>query len=642
MTDRKPDRRHAELAEHLRLLETSLPSVIVGVIICLVAAVTLVHDTLPADFLWPWFVAQVVLTAWRIRTFTGRHASSGRLLRRFSVDRQLRAAVIHSTISGTLWGAFGYVGMSSLNPQTDLVVIMLLTGLVAGATALVSHLPRVYYPYTLTMMVPVIAYLLVLDPGGEQRWIGWLLLLYLLFSMVAARAASLSVGRAIELGFRNAELVGGLRDAHQAAEGERRRAEAALGRERNANLSKSRFLAAASHDLRQPLHSLRLHLATLRTQTRGTRHEGALRMMAESASALDELFDALLDVSKLDAGTLEPDLDHAPLAPLLERLESDFAPIAGARNLELRVGRTRGWVHTDMLLLERLLRNLLTNAVRYTESGGVRIDIDDAAKACIDLQIVDTGPGIAPEDRVRVFEEFVQLENPERDRSQGIGLGLSIVRRIADLLGFALSLRETPGGGTTVSILVPRGQYSERPREPEPAPIELDDTQSAPPIILVIDDEEAVRVAMEDFLEEHDCMALTVDSGDEAIRTLVETACVPDAIVCDYRLRANERGTEAVARVRAHCGREVPAVLITGDIGVDGLRDIRDSGLQVLHKPCDPARLLEVLRRPGRVAGTSEASRGRRAGAGQEARTDGRSGESAAVPSDVELLRGER
>ena len=490
--------------------------------------------------------------------------------------------------------------MSSPDSQTNLVVIMILTGLVAGATALVSHMPRVYFPYVLTMIVPVLVCLLLTEASGEQRWIGWLLLMYLLFSMVSARAVGASVGRTIELGFRNAELVDGLRDAHGTAEGERRRAEAALGRERDANLSKSRFLAAASHDLRQPLHSLSLHLATLQAKTRGTRHEAALRMMGDSTSALAELFDALLDVSKLDAGTLEPDLDHAPLQPLLERLEVDFLPIAAARALELRIGRSRGWVHTDMLLLERILRNLLTNAVRYTESGSVRIDVEEGGVAGIELQVVDTGPGIAPEDRARVFEEFVQLENPERDRSQGIGLGLSIVRRISDLLGFSLSLEETPGGGTTVSLAVPRGVRSATPSRGEAGPAVHEDTRSASPTVLVIDDEEAVRVAMEEFLEEHDCVALAVDSGDEAITTLLETGCVPDAIVCDYRLRAGERGTKVIARVRAHCERAVPAVLITGDIGVAGLRDVRDSGLQVVYKPCDPAWLLEVLLSSGR------------------------------------------
>ena len=601
MTVGHPDRQRAELAEHLRLLDTSLPSVVVGVLICLGAALTLLHDTLPGAFLWPWLAAQSILTAWRVTTFLGRRTPSGWLTRRTGVTRQLRAAVTHASLSGLLWGLFGVLGMSSPDPQTNLVVIMILTGLVAGATALVSHMPRVYFPYVLTMIAPVLVCLLLTEAGNEQRWIGWLLLMYLLFSMVSARAVGASVGRTIELGFRNVELVGGLRDAHGTAEEERRRAEAALGRERDANLSKSRFLAAASHDLRQPLHSLSLHLATLQTKTRGTRHEAALRMMGDSTSALAELFDALLDVSKLDAGTLEPDLDHAPLQPLLERLEADFLPIAAARALELRIACSRGWVHTDMLLLERLLRNLLANAVRYTESGSVRIDVEEGGDTLIELQVVDTGPGIAPEDRARVFEEFVQLENPERDRSQGIGLGLSIVRRISDLLGFSLSLRETPGGGTTVSLAVPRGVRSATPPRGEEGLAAHEGARSASPTVLVIDDEEAVRVAMEEFLEEHDCVALVVDSGDEAIATLLETGCVPDAIVCDYRLRAGERGTEVIARVRAQCERAVPAVLITGDIGVASLRDVRDSGLQVVHKPCDPAWLLDVLLSSGRV-----------------------------------------
>ena len=579
------------LVEHVRLLEAGLPAIFVGTVLCLGAVGTLMPGTLPHAFLLPWLATQFVLLGLRVLSVSGRRglSESGD-----NVRVRLHLAIGHSVLAGTLWGVFGYVGVASADPLANLLAIMLLTGISAGATSIVSHLPPVYLSYVATMMLPATIYLLATGGHGGQRWIGAMMTMYVLFSLVGAHAAGKAVRQSIAFRLRNTHLLEGLREAHRVAEDERARAEAALERERHANFAKSRFLAAASHDLRQPLHSLRLLVSTLESQTRETRHESVVRMMSRSVHALDELFDAILDVSKLDAGTLEPTFTHAPLVPLLERLTGEFAPLAADRGLRLRLCSRESVVRTDMLLLERLLRNLLDNAVRYAERGEVRIEVDHPSSHRVTLRIVDTGPGIPRSDRERVFEEFVQLGNPERDRSQGIGLGLSIVRRIADLLGLSLGLDDTPGGGTTVTLLLPRGLASGATGGTS-APSAIPADAQLGRTVLVIDDEEGVRAAMEEFLEQHGCLVLAVDSAREAIASLVETRCRPDAIVCDYRLRAGERGTDAVRLVREHCGTAVPAILVTGDIDVDGLRDIRNSGLQVLHKPCDPARLLEIV-----------------------------------------------
>ena len=240
---------------------------------------------------------------------------------------------------------------------------------------------------------------------------------------------------------------------------------------------------------------------------------------------------------------------------MLERLTTDFEPLAAERGLALRIDATAVAVHTDLVLLERLLRNLLSNAIRYTPSGSVRVEVDGARGARVRLRVVDTGPGIPPGDRARVFEEFEQLGNPERDRSKGIGLGLSIVRRVASLLGLDVTLGDTPGGGTTVTVSVPRGIV---PLAAPPARSARREDADGPlgMTVLIIEDEEAVRVAMGSFLETHGCSVLAADSADEAIGALEACGHRPDAIVCDYRLRAGERGTEAVARVREHCGHE--------------------------------------------------------------------------------------
>ena len=586
------DRRRL-LLEQLRLLETTLPSAAAGIVVLLISAGVLLQGAFSTTFLWSWLAAQSLLLALRFASVSlGRSTEPGHE----AVSARLFAGMAHATSSGMLWGAMGYMGVASPDPQATLIVIMMLTGLVGGATALISHLPQVFIPYVVPMILPAALYLLISgDAPPEQRWIGVLLSLYLLFLLMAARAVGRAVRQAIKLRFRNADLVSGLREANDDADEQRRRAEAALERERAANLAKSRFLAAASHDLRQPLHSLRLHIATLQSQTRESPHEDAVRLMGHSVHALDRLFDSILDISRLDAGTFEPRRVHVPLLPLLERLVQEFTPLAVERGLVLRLDAVDTMIHSDPMLLERVLRNLLANALRYTVSGGVRMVVDDGPLDRVRLRVLDTGPGIAPGDRARVFEEFVQLGNPERDRSQGIGLGLSIVRRIVELLDLPLELGETPGGGTTVTLLIPPGRVPLASPSGAAPIAERDEAQQLSLTVMVVDDEEGIRLAMEGFLVHHGCLVLAVDSGDQAIATLVETGCRPDAVVCDYRLRRDERGTAVVVRIREHCGRQVPAILVTGDTGVDDLRDLRLSALQVLHKPCDPATLLQTL-----------------------------------------------
>ena len=598
----------ATLVERVRLLESNVRSVFAGTCLCVLCVTLLLRDgsAPPGAWVWAWAALLSGLSAWRLWTVA---AAGSRAVDADNVRRRLRLAVVHASLSGALWGLLGHVAISALDPLASLIVVTVLTALVGGATAVAAHLPSVYYPYTLLIVAPVAARLLLGDGPLEFRGVGVVLVAYLGFAWNAARVNARSVMSSIELGFRNAELVRSLTESHE--------------NERIANRAKSRFLAAASHDLSQPLHSLRLRAETLRLRTAGGPLESTADGIAESVSVLGELFNATLDVSQLDAGMLEPAPRAVALAPLLERLGDDFTPIARERGLALRVGPTDAVVRTDPVLLERLLRNLLANALRYTDRGEVALVADasvDGARGGerVRVRVTDTGPGIPPDQRERVFEEFVRLDRPERDRGRGIGLGiglgLSIVRRIARLLDIELALSDTPGGGTTVVLLLPAvaGVSS---RAPGSMPARASATASDR-TLLVIDDEAGVRDAMEVYLEARGCTVIAVGSGDEALAVLEETGCVPDGIVCDYRLEAGERGTDTIARLRARCGEDVPALLVTGEAGAADRPDIRDSGLVVLSKPCDPAELLMLFgasgRGPGRVPAPdpSRASRG--------------------------------
>ena len=621
-TGAAPDARLAVLVERVRLLESNTRNIVLGTCVCAACVAVLLDGRLDRAWLWGWLAALFGLSGWRLWTVLS--PGSG------PVDadvahRRLRLATVHASLSGGLWGLLGHVAVSAADPVATLVAAMTLTGLVGGATAVVSHLPRVYRTYTFLIVAPAVAGLALTDGPAELRGVAAMLVLYLLFSWGAARMIGRAVTQSIELRLRNADLVHGLTDAQELAAALQRRTADALENERLAHRAKSRFLAAASHDLSQPLHSLRMRASTLRMQA----GDGPLARTADgieqSAVVLGDLFGAILDLSQLDAGTLEANRRPVRLDALLARLEAELRPVARERGLGFEVDPTDACVDTDPVMLERVLRNLLGNALRYTERGAVRLGVGAGPGAPgpagdrVRLRVIDTGPGIPIHQRERVFEEFVQLERPagdeglehdERDRGEGIGLGLSIVRRMSGLLDVRLALGDTPGGGTTIELDVPRG-VDRRRRDGTAAPRR--ETAADERTLLVIDDEASVRDAMALYLEERGCTVVAVGSGAEALEVLDEIGRAPDGIVCDYRLRGGERGTDAIARVRARCGANVPALLVTGDADVAERPDVRDGGLPLLTKPCDPVELLSRLDGPSRTAiGRASGRPGRR------------------------------
>jgi signal transduction histidine kinase len=361
-----------------------------------------------------------------------------------------------------------------------------------------------------------------------------------------------------------------------------------------ANLARSRFLAAASHDLRQPLHTLSLYAAALKLHAAdGTTGEIA-RHINKALASLSALVDSLLDISKLDAGAVQPELQNVTLRAVLERVEADYRPVANGKGLEFHVIAPDLLVETDPVLLERLVRNLVDNAFKYTAAGSVTLAAHlDGRKARIAVR--DTGPGIPPHERERIFEEFYQIGNPERDRVQGLGLGLAIVQRIAQLLGLPVELESEPGRGSAFTVAVPMA--AER-RAAQRAPAARD--EAAPRVlvgarILVIDDESDVRSGMRALLEQLGCR-VSVCSGYADAARLLDQDGLEDVhlIVSDFRLRAHESGIDTVRRLRERLG-PVPALLVSGDTAPERLREAQSSGLPLLHKPVSADKLMEAM-----------------------------------------------
>jgi len=357
--------------------------------------------------------------------------------------------------------------------------------------------------------------------------------------------------------------------------------------------AKDSFLAAASHDLRQPLHALGLFVGALETEVKLPNGPIILDKIRQSTEALSSLFNSLLDISRLDAGVVEIEPQHFYCADLFRVLDEEFGEVAATRNLIFRIGHTDEVVFTDYVLLARILRNLIENAFVHASEGEVVVSCQRKNET-VSIMITDTGPGIPLEEQEHIFSEYYQLENPERDRSKGLGLGLSIVRRLSELLDIKISINSKLGKGTRFELKIAAGQ----PRKVnvdghQDANIKVKDFQKAS--VLVIDDELAVRDGMELMLKQVNCIVVSAESGEDAQKVVAELDLKPSLINADYRLREGKTGDAAIALIREQLGEDIPALIITGDTSPERVRDASESGMLLLHKPVRPAELLSVV-----------------------------------------------
>lgn len=362
-----------------------------------------------------------------------------------------------------------------------------------------------------------------------------------------------------------------------------------------ANLAKSRFLAAASHDLRQPLHALGLFAAQLRTEKDPAERVRIEERIESAVGAMNELFTALLDISKLDTRTLSPAIMDVPLARILARVESAFAGPAREKGLRLRVVASRAWIRSDPIFLERIALNLVSNAVRYTTRGGIVVGCRRRQSA-LRFEVWDTGDGIPDSHLVEIFDEFVQLDR-HKGRGTGLGLGLAIVQRLCDLMGHQLSVRSRVGKGSCFAVELPLADAPpESPNEPAHA--------DAPPdrhlhekLIVIVDDDSLVVEGMSGLLRSWGYGAVAANSAEMALAALPARRRSPDLIISDYHLTQGESGIEAICKIRKAFSADIPAFLVSGDVSPDRLRDAQDAGYTLLHKPVRPMALRAIVTR---------------------------------------------
>ncbi|MBT5572092.1 MAG: response regulator, partial [Alphaproteobacteria bacterium] len=360
-----------------------------------------------------------------------------------------------------------------------------------------------------------------------------------------------------------------------------------------ANLGKTRFLAAASHDLLQPLNAARLFLSSLSEREMEGGNSQLVGRVDTSLRAVEDLLSGLLDISKLDAGGVEPQIEDFAVDELLQALGTEFQAVAADRDIELRVVASACFVRSDRRLLRRILQNLLSNAVRYTPSGGRVLIGCRGGGERLKIEVRDTGPGIPEDMREAVFQEFQRLPQDEKN-AQGLGLGLAIVERIARMLGHVIELRSEAGQGSVFAVTVSRGSSARSVDEPKQVPL-FSDGGLAGAVVLCIDDNADVRDGMVALLGGWQCDVRTAATGHEWRAALGDDA--PDLIVADYHLGNDEFGPDVVTEVCGVYERVIPAIIVTADPSESLREEATRRGHIVLSKPVKPAALRALMTR---------------------------------------------
>lgn len=569
--DRDP-RIEAELI--YLLYRHSIPTLISAYVAGVVVAV-MIYGRGAGDAIWWWLAALFGVTTIRIGVtalFLRKPARQEHSSRWHLIFSALAAA------SGTAWGTLNTFFFDG----SDLVITVLLCvvpgGLSSNAVGTMSPSMRSYVAFV-TPIAILFALRVFSEEGDLYTTIGVLGMLYFVINLGNSLRLHRTLKESTRLRFINMDLV------HQLTE-EKERAEAAT-------LDKTRFLAAASHDLRQPIHALGLFGAALANIARrpAVKPEDisdiAQRLQA-SVKHLGQLLHAILDTSHLDAGVLKPKSRAVAVRDEFEGLLDKFAPVAAGKGIRLIVRDTECHVWTDPIFLRRILSNLVSNALRYTRRGSVLVACRTRGNK-VEIQVWDTGIGIPQNQQARIFDDFFRVDNPGQDREldQGLGLGLAIVKRSSQLINAQVRVRSIPGKGSMFSVVLPRCEAPEVPDagEVQELPEELR--------ILVIDDDLAVLKATAALLEEWGHTVVAVSDVEAALQAVRRQEF--DQVLSDYRLASGTTGVDAIYSIWTVLKRKIPGVIITGDIAPQSIREIMASGLRMLQKPIEPDELRAAI-----------------------------------------------
>ncbi|MYM42017.1 ATP-binding response regulator [Duganella qianjiadongensis] len=495
-----------------------------------------------------------------------------------NVKSRLLKLALFPAVNGVLWGWGIFLMWEGGNTEIQLILMLFTVAMAAAALLeLKQHLPAFFSFFIPSLLSFVTASLWYKDSNTVFVFLSGAT--FVVWSVRHALIENKRIIRNLYKKYEVIELTIKLQEQIKITE--------------SANHAKSRFIAAASHDLRQPMHALSLYLGALSNFDLPASARPVLDKVRECAKTMDDMFAALLDISRLDASSFVANFTTFSITAVLDKIQTEFSQQAAAKNLELRIAPCSAVVSCDAELLENILRNLVSNALRYTNQGKILIGCR-RRKMGLSIGVYDTGIGIADDMQSAIFEEFVQVHNREFDRSQGLGLGLSIAQRQAKLMLSSLRLTSQFGRGSVFEL--PLKLSTEAPVLATHATrVSSSHYNIAGMLIVVVDDESIILDAANLILTQWGCEVITAQSGSEALSKLSTSHRVPHALVCDHHLRADESGIQVIEAIRNEFSSDIPAVLVSGDTSPEQMQIIASAGFPVMHKPIQSQELYDLL-----------------------------------------------
>ena len=572
--------------ERFLLLQKQSLFMFIGSLLGGLGLVATLWSVVPHTVLLSWYGLLVIF--WFARLAHSRYHLS-ELRSRAPTANEKKYYYIYPIVSGLFWGLAGVLFFTPDSIMHFTFLLMYLYGMVLGASVSLAYIRWAFPLYAVVVVTPVII-LLLMDGNKSFFWVAFTLTFSLLMVAAISNNVYRSISDSLRIRFENEGLVEKLKQQALALEAQK---EVAI----KANQDKSRFLASASHDLRQPIHSLSLLTDALDTQITTKEGKSILALVHSANDSLNSLLGSLLDVSKLDAGIIEPVIERISLVSLLNRVADNYRLPAKKKGLQLRLCLRDCYVDSDVSLLSSAIMNLIDNAIKYTATGGVLVSTR-IHHGVVNIQVWDTGRGIAKDKQKKIYHEFLQLGNPERDIDKGLGLGLSISKRILQLLDYPLSLSSTVGRGSVFSILIPLSTLPPEDNSVDEVFAYNFDEKKRYTVLLIDDNKtvcEASAVALK--LWGYDVLTATCLEHVEQIASNKQEAERVDVIASDYRLQENITGIDAIKTFKRMSGsNDLPAFLITGDTAPERLQEAASFGLPLLHKPLKQGEFKMVLR----------------------------------------------
>jgi len=552
------------------LLSFSLTISIVGFFLILAIFLGLV-DALKTGYFWCWILFILSICCFNIFLVYYFKNNESRFSK--NIARWQFYTLSVCLFFGISWGVAGILFYNFLPDNNQAFILLSFTILLLSHFPFLVQYVKCFYVFALSLILSFASYL-VLSNEAANIYTALLLLCYVGLLLVFAKWFKDRERKHIRLQYELIEQNKKVKDA---------------------NDSKSQFLASASHDLRQPLQALGFYITMLSDFLREPQKKALFDKTLRAYQALEHLLNQLLNISKLNANLVNVIKTDFSIFELFEKLKNDYRLRAMDHGLSIEFITNDYFAYSDVVSVERIMRNLVENALRYTKDGYIKVSCV-LENGTLILRVSDTGIGISEKHISKIFDEFYQVENPERDRTKGFGLGLYAVDRLAKLLDTAIIVESVEGKGSTFSIALLVGEKSKVKKIEKPDEL-LSDTILDDKVVLLVDDDDVVLDSISRLFLSWKCLVLTATSYQNAIDLLIKEEIIPEILIMDYRLPQHKNGVDLVAEICELCKESIPAIILTGDTGEESLTHINQSGLAFLHKPTDPSKLKERVKK---------------------------------------------